>query len=317
MTSTVSEVDDVGTRPVVGFVGLGHMGGHMAANLLLAGYRLIVHDIDPAAARRHIAAGAGWADSPVQVAADCDVVITMLPGPRQVEAVITTMAPHLRAGSTWIDMSTSTPEAARAADETLAERGVFRLDAPVSGMAKGAESGTLQIFVGGAAEVLDSVRPLFDVLGDPQRVLHVGGLGAGYTVKLMINLLWFCHLVSSAEVLTVGVRAGVDLATLHASLLASPAASGFLANDLPSVFDDDYDDTFAMKLACKDLGLAIDLSRDVGVPAAVSALVEQTYRTAMAHYGPDAGEMSPVRLLEDAAKVRLRLPVQVPALEEA
>lgn len=317
MAGTASEVDDLGTKPVVGFVGLGNMGGHMAVNLLRAGYRLIVHDVDPDVAQRHVALGAGWADSPQQLAAGCDIVITMLPGPRQVEAVIEMMAPHLRAGSTWIDMSTSTPEAARVADEILTERGVFRLDAPVSGMAKGAASGTLQIFVGGAAEVLASVRPLFDVLGDPQRVLHVGGLGAGYTVKLMINLLWFCHLVSSAEVLTIGVRAGVDLATLHASLLASPATSGFLANDLPSVFNDDYDDSFAMKLACKDLGLAVDLSREVGVPVAVSALVEQTYRTAMAHYGPDAGEMSPVRLLEDIAKMRLRVPVQVRALEEA
>jgi 3-hydroxyisobutyrate dehydrogenase len=141
----------------------------------------------------------------------------------------------------------------------------------------------------------------------------VGGLGCGYTVKLMINLLWFSHLVASAEVVTIGMRAGVDLATLHASLLASPATSGFLANDLPSVFSGDYDDSFAMKLACKDLGLAVDLSREVGVPAAFSALVEQTYRAALAQYGPDAGEMSPIRLAEDAAKTPLRMPV----LEEA
>jgi 3-hydroxyisobutyrate dehydrogenase len=151
------------------------------------------------------------------------------------------------------------------------------------------------------------VRPLFEVLGDPHRVLHVGGPGAGYTVKLMINLLWFSHLVAAAEVLTVGTRAGVDLATLRSALLASPATSGFLADDLPSVFAGDYDDSFTMKLACKDLGLAIDFSREFGVPVAVSALVEQVYRQAMARYGPDAGEMSPIRLYEDAVNAPLRL----------
>jgi 3-hydroxyisobutyrate dehydrogenase len=279
----------------------------MSANLLGAGYQLVVHDVNDEAAQRLVALGARQAESVEALADACDIVVTMLPGPPQVESVIRTMAPRLRAGAVWVDMSTSTPAAARVVDETLAARGVSRLDAPVSGMAKGASAGTLQIFVGGDAEVLAIVRPLFDVMGDPKRVLHVGGLGAGYTVKLMINQLWFSHLVASAEVLTIGMKAGVDLETLHLSLLASPAASSFLANDLPSVFDGDYDESFAMKLACKDLGLAIDLSRDVGVPAPLSAQVEQTYRTALAKYGPEAGEMTPIRLAEDLAQVQLRL----------
>jgi 3-hydroxyisobutyrate dehydrogenase len=293
-------------NPLVGFIGLGHMGGHMSANLLAAGHRLVVHDTNPEAAARAVALGARRADSVTDLAAECDVVITMLPGPPQVESVIRTMAPHLRSGAVWVDMSTSTPAAARVVDDLLASRGAARVDAPVSGMAKGASAGTLQIFVGGDAEVLARVRPLFDVMGDPQRVLHVGGLGAGYTVKLMINQLWFSHLVATAEVLTIGMKAGVDLGTLHESLLASPAASSFLANDLPAVFDGDYDESFAMKLACKDLGLSIDLSRDVGVPAPLSAQVEQIYRIALAQYGPDAGEMTPVRLAEDIAGVQLR-----------
>jgi 3-hydroxyisobutyrate dehydrogenase len=294
-------------NPLVGFVGLGHMGGHMAANLLAAGHRVVVHDTNPEAIDRAVALGARGADSLPALATECDVVITMLPGPPQVESVARVVAPNMRAGAVWVDMSTSTPAAARVVDDVLAGRGAARLDAPVSGIAKGASAGTLQIFVGGDAEVMARVRPLFDVMGDPQRVLHVGGLGAGYTVKLMINQLWFSHLVATAEVLTIGMKAGVDLATLHASLLASPAASNFLANDLPAVFDGDYDDSFAMKLACKDLGLSIDLSRDVGVPAPLSAHVEQIYRTALAQYGPDAGEMTPVRLAEDIAGLQLRL----------
>ncbi|QIS20986.1 NAD(P)-dependent oxidoreductase [Nocardia terpenica] len=295
------------STPLVGFIGLGHMGGHMSANLVAAGYRLLVHDMDADAVQRLADLGAERAGSIEDLPARCDVVITMLPGPPQVESVIRAMAPHLRAGSVWVDMSTSTPAAARVADDILTARGVFRLDAPVSGMAKGAAAGTLQIFVGGEAAVLERVRPVFEVLGDPQRVLHVGGHGAGYTVKLMINQLWFSHLVASAEVLTIGLKAGVDLATLHGALLASPAASAFLADDLPAVFDGDYDDSFAMKLACKDLGLSIDLSRDVGVPAPLSAYVEQIYRTALARFGPDAGEMTPIRLAEELAMLQLRL----------
>ncbi|MGF6885385.1 3-hydroxyisobutyrate dehydrogenase [Nocardia sp. GAS34] len=294
------------STPLIGFIGLGHMGGHMSANLVRAGHRLLVHDLNPEAVQRLVDLGAERADSIAELAAACDVVITMLPGPPQVEAVIREMGPLLRPGSVWVDMSTSTPAAARVVDDLLAERGVSRLDAPVSGMAKGAASGMLQIFVGGETAVLERVRPLFEVMGDPERVLHVGGLGAGYTVKLMINQLWFSHLVAAAEVLTVGVKAGVDLEVLHRSLLASPAASSFLANDLPSIFADDYDESFAMKLACKDLGLSIDLGRDVGVPTPISAHVEQIYRTALAKYGPDSGEMIPVRLAEDYAGLLLR-----------
>ena len=133
-------------------------------------------------------------------------------------------------------------------------------------------------------------------MGDPDRIIHVGGNGAGYTVKLMINLLWFGHLAATAEVLAVGVRAGVDLATLRRCLLASPAASNFLERDVLSVLErGDYDDSFALALACKDLGLAVDLARQSGVPAEVSALVEQIYRRARAQYGDDGGEMLPIK----------------------
>ena len=226
----------------------------------------------------------------------------MLPTPRVVEDVLLCggAAEALQPGALWIDMSTSTPAVARrVAGEVLDGRGVRRLDAPVSGMARGAEAGTLQIFVGGDADDFREALPLLEVLGDPEKILHVGAAGHGYTVKLMINLLWFCHLVATSEVLAMGVKAGVDLGVLRSALLASPAASHFLEHDVLSMLvDGDYDDSFAMVLACKDLGLAVDLGRDVGVPAELSALVEQIFRRAKAAYGDLAGEMSPVRLYE-------------------
>jgi 3-hydroxyisobutyrate dehydrogenase len=296
----------------VGFIGLGHMGVPMSGRILAAGHDLIVHDLRREAAAGLLAAGARWAPSPRQAGAGRDVVITMLPAPREVEEVLLGrrgLLGGLPPGAVWIDMSTSVPAVADRVRAVAEAREIAVLDAPVSGMAAGARAGTLQIFVGGSAEAYQRVRPLLEVMGEPERIMHVGPNGTGYTVKLMINLLWFAHLAATAEVLTVGVRAGVDLATLRRCLLASPAASNFLDRDVLSVLrHGDYDDSFALALACKDLGLAVDLARENGVPAEVSALVEQIYRRARAQYGDSGGEMLPIRLLEDLTATPLRLP---------
>ena len=160
----------------------------------------------------------------------------------------------------------------------------------------------------GPADDVARLRPVFEAMGDPERILHVGAAGTGYAVKLMINQLWFSHLVATAEVLAIGVKAGVDLAVLRNSLIASPANSNFVQNDVLSILDHgDYDEGFAIALACKDLGLSIDLARSVGAPSELSALVEQIYRRARAQYGDLAGEMSPVKLYEDLIGVDLRL----------
>ena len=292
----------------IGFIGLGNMGSHMARHLITAGHDVTVHDIRRAAADEHVALGARWADTPAGCATD--VLITMLPTPRVVTDVLLAAGPAMAPGSLWIDMATSAPDTARRiADDVLTPRGVRRLDAPVSGMARGAAAGTLQIFVGGSSTDFEYALPVFHTLGDPDRVLHVGAAGHGYVVKLMINLLWFSHAVATSEVLAMGVKAGVDLGVLRTSLLASPAASHFLDLDVLSVLvDGDYDDSFAMALACKDLGLAVDLGRDVGVATELAALVEQIYRRAKATYGDLAGELSPMRLYETQAGQEFRLP---------
>jgi 3-hydroxyisobutyrate dehydrogenase len=295
----------------VGFVGLGHMGAPMSRNVLAAGHDLVVHDLDPGAGAALLASGAAWAASPREAALGRDVVITMLPGPRQVaEAALgpSGLMDGLQPGAMWIDMSTSVPSVAERVRAVAGPRGIEVLDAPVSGMASGAEAGTLQIFVGGPAACCERARPLLEAMGDPGRILHVGPHGTGYTVKLMINLLWFAHLTATAEVLAVGTAAGVDLATLRRCLLASPAASNFLDRDVLAVLQrGDYDESFALALACKDLGLATDLARDTGVPVPVSAAVEQVYRLARARYGDAGGEMLPIKLLEDLTGTPLRI----------
>lgn len=297
--------------PTIGFIGLGSMGSGMTANLQLRGYPLVVNDIDPQAAVHLLPGGAMWCASPSEVAARSDVVITMLPTPRHVSEVAIGRGGILEGiadGGTWIDMSTSVPDVINTVKELHSHREIRYVDAPVSGMSVGAASGSLQIFVGSDSVDFARLLPIFEAMGDPQRILHVGGNGAGYAVKLMLNQLWFSHLVATAEVMAVGVRAGVDLGVLRDALIASPANSNFVEHDVRSILDSgDYDEGFAVALACKDLGLSIDLARSVGVSTELSALVEQIFRRARATYGDRAGEMSPFKLYEDLIGRDLRL----------
>ena len=295
----------------VGFIGLGHMGGPMSANVLRAGHDLTVHDVREEAAAPLLAAGAAWAPTAREAAAGREIVITSLPAPRHVADVLLGedgLLDGLEPDSIWVDMSTSVPEVADRVRLRAEPRGIGVLDAPVAGMTTGAKAGTLQIFVGGTERDYLRARPVLEAMGDPDRIRHVGPHGAGYTVKLMLNLLWFAHLCATAEVLAIGVAAGVDLATLRDNLVAGPANSHFVETDVLSVIrDGDYDEGFALALACKDLGLAVDLARAAGVPAEVSALVEQIYRRARAQSGDAGGEMLPIKLIEDLTGTPLRL----------
>jgi 3-hydroxyisobutyrate dehydrogenase len=294
----------------VAFIGLGHMGGHMCRNVITAGFQVSAFDLDADALARSAADGARPADSVTDCVRDAQILLTSLPGPPQVQSVlcggdgaIAAMAPD----SIVVDMSTSSLEVGRRARAEATAAGVHLLDAPVAGQTVGAEAGTLAIYAGGEPEAFGRALPVLAAMGDPQRIFLLGPGGCGYAVKLLLNLTWFIQAVATAEALTIGVRAGVDLSRLHTALVASPANSVFLEHDvLPLLERGDYDDGFAMKLVTKDLGLAADLARDVGVPVELSSLVEQIHRRARAVYGDDAGEMSAVRLYEDLAGVELR-----------
>jgi 3-hydroxyisobutyrate dehydrogenase len=295
----------------VGFIGLGNMGGPMCGHLVEAGFDVTAFDLNDAALVRLVEAGARAAGSVAECARGAEVLITMLPAPPQVEQVLLGEDGGIAAlepGSIAIDMSTSSTAVGARVVSAASARGVDVLDAPVAGQSIGARAGTLAIYVGGSEAVFARALPLFEAMGDPERIFHLGPSGAGYTVKLLLNLLWFIESVAVGEVLSVGVRAGVPLDRLHAALVGSPANSVFLERDARMVLDDgDYDEAFPMHLVTKDLGLAVDLARDVGVPVELTALVEQIHRRARAQYGDDAGEISAVRLYEDLAGVRLRL----------
>jgi 3-hydroxyisobutyrate dehydrogenase len=245
-------------------------------------------------------------------ARDAEIVVTSLPGPPQVDEVLCGadgVIPALGAGTLVIEMSTSSLEVGRKAQAAARAAGIQLIDAPVAGQTIGAEAGTLAIYVGGEDDAVARARPVLEAMGDPQRIFHLGNPGSGYAVKLLLNLLWFVQAVATGEALTMGVRAGVELDKLHGALVNSPANSVFIERDvLPLLESGDYDEGFAMKLVTKDLGLAVDLARDVGVPAELAALVEQVHRRARAAYGDDAGEMSAIRLYEDLTHTELRWP---------
>lgn len=292
----------------IGFVGAGRMGLPMCAALARAGHEVTATDTRPDRKAPVLAAGAGWAGSPAQAAATADVLITMLPGPAEVEAAMAGAGGALTAlqpGATWIDMTSNSPAAVRPLRELALARGVAVLDAPVGGGVQAAQEGRLQLFVGGDASLLAKHRPLLESLAAPGRIAHVGGPGTGYIVKLLVNLLWFGQAVATAEALLLGKRAGIDLPVLQETLNSSAAASNFIGCDLQALFRGDYLASFGLDRICQELAAVTELAAGHHVPFELSRQVQRTYQRALARYGPVDGELLAVALLEEQAQVDL------------
>lgn len=306
----------VETLPKVGLIGLGNLGNPMALSMLDAGYELVVHSLRTSEADNLLARGAVWADDVAEVGAQSDVVITVLPGPSQVREIMIGsggVLAQMRPGSTFIDMSTSSVEVAHEVQALAEPRGVGVMDAPVSFLAKapiGASrtSASLQIFVGGTEEQFARHLPLLRALGGlPDQIYHAGPNGAGYGIKVLLNVLWFVYATGTAEVLAMASKLGLDLRMLQTALCASPSQSNFLQYDINSVFEaGDYDEGFTLDLVCKDIQLALGLGERTGIDVPVARLVEQLHRRALDTYGPKSGEMSVVKLYEDAAGAPFR-----------
>src|SRR2546429_7463583 len=195
----------------IAFAGLGRMGLPMCAALVSAGYQVTVTDKRAEAEEAAVACGAIWRDTPAQAAAAAGVLITMLPGPREVRAAMLGEAGALKglaAGAAWIDMTTNSPAAARPLQEQAIEQGVEVLEAPVGGGIAAAREGKLQLFVGGAAAAVERHRALLEVLGDPGRIVHTGGHWHRYTAQLLGHLLWVAHAGRPPERLLPGESAG-------------------------------------------------------------------------------------------------------------
>ena len=260
----------------IGVIGLGIMGKPMARNLIAAGFSLTVHNRSRAAVDELASEGAQVADSPATLASSCDVVITMLPDTPDVEAVLlgpTGVFAHARPGSLVIDMSTISPDVARSLGDEAKSRGLRFLDAPVSGGEAGARNGMLSIMVGGPLEDVDDARPVFEALGST--MARVGPVGAGQTVKAanQVMVAGIIALVSEAIVL---LRAsGIDTTEAFRVLGGGLAGSTVLRTKAEAMVRGDFSPGFRVDLHRKDLRIALESARRLGVVTPVSAVVDQ------------------------------------------
>lgn len=294
----------------VAFIGLGTMGGRMVCNLQKAGHSLVVHDARREAAGPALERDAEWADSPAEAARQADLILTSLPGPKEVEAValggqgIVHRTPQ---GAVYADLSTSSPTLIRRIYAVFAERGIHVLDAPVSGGPYGAETATLQIMVGGDQAIFERVKPVLEAIGD--KVGYMGEIGCGSVAKLVHNMVGIGASQLLAEGFTLGVKAGVKPEKLLEAIRGGAYGRGMaLSRGLPEVvFKGDFDTArFALALARKDLGLATELAREYEVPIALATLAEQAMIAAL-NRGWGAKDSSAMFMLqEERAGVKVR-----------
>jgi 3-hydroxyisobutyrate dehydrogenase len=282
----------------------------MCANLVAAGYTVTAGDARAEVERAVLQCGAQWRATLAEIAAGADILVTMLPGSGEVREVMVMAGSGVLAAmpstAVWVDMTSSSPAAMRDLAAAAQARGVGVLDAAVGGGVPAARAGTLQVFAGGDAAVLDRCRPVLEALADPQRIIHVGGNGAGYTAKLLVNLLWFGQAVATGEALLLARRAGIDLDVLRQTLATSAASTAFVRDDLGALLDGDYLTSFGLDRCCEELTAIADLARELRVPSQLTQVIEQTYQRALRRFGPVDGELLAVALLEEEAGVRLR-----------
>jgi 3-hydroxyisobutyrate dehydrogenase len=281
--------DDV----VVGFIGLGTMGGRMAANVQKAGFKLVVHDLHRQAASHHLNAGATWADSPRALASQADVILTSLPEPSDVEAVAhgpDGLLAGMRPGAAWFDLSTNAPSVVKALHAAFAEKGVHMLDAPVSGGPAGAASRKLAIWVGGDEDVFNRHKAVLDAMGD--KPAYIGPIGSATVAKLVHNMSSYAVVCALAETFALGVKAGVEPLALWQAVRQGAAGRRFtfdalIDQFLPGTYDPP---AFALKLAHKDVALANALGRELGLPMRMCnlALAEMTEALARGWGGRDS-----------------------------
>jgi 2-hydroxy-3-oxopropionate reductase len=287
---------------VIGFIGLGIMGRPMARNLLKAGYPLVVHSRSRGPVDEIVRAGAKVGSSPRDVAAQSDVLITMLPNSPDVELVALGrdgIIEGARPGLLFVDMSTISPIVSKKVGEALAAKSVKMLDAPVSGGEKGAIDGALSIMVGGDKAVFDAVLPIFQAMG--KTITHLGPLGFGGFTKLANQIIVAVNLTALAEALTLAKKAGLDRDLTLTALAGGLAGSKCLDQKKPNYLADTYDPGFKIDLHFKDLGLIMESARALGVPLPTTAVVQELFSALRVKGRGGLDHSGVITLLEDIA----------------
>ena len=291
----------------IGFIGLGTMGKNAAASIRRHGFDMVVYDIRPEAMEGLAAMGAAKASNPADVMARCDVVVTMVFGPKEVETVLRGADGFLSGdctGKIWIDMTTSSPFLMRDLATEFAAKGGKSVDAPVTGSVDAAIRGDMPMFVGGEEAVIEQVRPVIEAMGQLRKV---GAYGNGYVAKLVNNQLWKIHAAAIGEAMVTAKLAGLDPAVWWEVMKGGAADSFVLSHDVPSIFAGHYDPSFPIRLCLKDLSLIKELMDKVGTTNTLTEATHERFREAGKRYGMGAGEMTVCKVIEDDAGIDLRV----------
>ncbi len=292
----------------VGFIGLGVMGAPMAANIVRGGHELTVFDLNPAAVATLVQAGAKAAASPSEVGAASDIVVTMLPLPAHVEQVVlgpNGVAEGLRAGGLVIDMSTIDPQTSKRVGKALRERGMAMVDSPVGKTGEHAVTGTLTLMVGGEPQDIARAKPVLDCMGN--QTFLCGGPGAGHAMRMTNNLLATTIMCANTEALAIGVKEGLTLELMIEVMKTTMAWNQQLAAAMPKkAFIGDDSPGFMVKLAAKDVRLAVDAAKSLGFDAVVGAAALATLERAAALGYAERETAALMRIREDELGIKVR-----------
>ena len=287
-----------------GYIGLGNLGGHIAASLIRAGHQVTVYDRDASLAVRLSEMGATVAGSAAEVAAVTDHVFTCLPSPAVSELVLAEILPKMKPGATWIENSTLGRDDIIRLGAVAEAAGIRLLEAPMTGGVHLAARGEITVLAGGDADLVALHRPALEVIGN--KLFHMGPLGSAAIIKVITNMLAFIHLVADVEALMLAKRGGLDLKTAWEAITASSGSSFVHETEGQLILNGSYDIAFSMDLALKDLGFAMGFGREFGVPLDLAGMTNQTFVKGKAAYGGEAQSTQIIKLLEDALGTDLR-----------
>jgi 3-hydroxyisobutyrate dehydrogenase len=287
-----------------GYIGLGNLGAACAGCLLKAGFEVTVFDLNAALAAPLVAMGAKLAQSAQDVAGQVDHVITCLPSPRVSEAVLRNILPHMKAGASWVEMSTLGRDEVLAFAKIAQDAGHEMMELPVTGGVHLAAQGKITMLAGGSKALFDLHHGAMQAMGD--RIFHMGPLGSSAIIKVITNMLAFIHLKATSEALMLAKRGGLDLAQSWHAIAASSGNSFVHETEGALILNGSYDIAFNIDLALKDLGFALGFGREFGVPLDLASMTQQTYVAAKAAYGGTAQSPMIAKLLEDLLDTDLR-----------
>jgi 3-hydroxyisobutyrate dehydrogenase len=291
----------------IGVVGVGRIGAPLIARLLGAGHEVIATDLRPERRRVAQEAGARWAADAADVAAASDLVLTVLPGSPELRELVLgpgQMITHLGGGAIWVDLTSASAELGRACSQQAEALGVGYLDAPIGGGIAAMRDGSVTLYVGGEREVLGAAAPVLQAFAET--IHHVGGNGAGYLTKLLINLLWFSQAAITTEALLLAQRHGVSPAQMQAVLRGSAGDSAFAARHLPALLRGDYLRDFGLERCVEELD-SIEHTADLaGTPHPLTSATAELHRDALSRFGAVSGELMGPAWLEEQAGTRLR-----------